>query len=132
MRLGHRLEDVGHGFGAVERHLGLVAVGVNRRHILAVHGRGAVFGDEIHQPRDADVFFRRDGEEGDEQFLLHGGMDAGAEFLLRQAALLEILVHQRVVGFGDVLDEFAVQRFDPFAHSPVAGSSVYLPEPSVA
>ena len=36
-------------------------------------------------------------------------MDAGPEFLLRQAALLEKFVHQFVVGFRNMLDEFAVQ-----------------------
>ena len=84
LRLGHVLEDVGHGLGVVEDDLGLIAVGVNRRDIFAVHRRRAVFGDEIHQARDADIFFRRGGEERDEQFLLHRRVDAGAEFLLRQ------------------------------------------------
>jgi hypothetical protein len=97
LRLGHVLEDVGHGFRVVENDLGFIAVGVNRRDVLTVNGRGAVFGYEIHQPRDADVFLGRGGEERDEQFLLHRRVDAGAEFLLGQAALLEVFVHQAVV-----------------------------------
>ena len=46
-------------------------------------------------------------------------MDAGAEFLLRQIALLEKFLHQRVVGFGDVLDELAVQFL--YLRLPFAG-----------
>ncbi len=46
-------------------------------------------------------------------------MNAGAEFLLRQAALLEKLFHQRVVRLRDVLDELAVQFLD--LRLPLAG-----------
>ena len=115
VRLAHRLENVGDRFAAIEGDFGFVATGVKGGDIFAVHRRRAVFGDEIQEARDADVFFRRGAEERDEQFLLHRRMDAGAEFLLRQAALLKIFAHQAVVGFGDVLDEFAMQRLDLFA-----------------
>ena len=118
MRLGHGLENIGDGFAALQRDQGFVAVGIKGRDFFPVHGRGTVLGDEIHEPRDADVFFRRGGEQGDEQLSLHRHMDARPEFLLRQGALLKILVHQLVVRFGDVFDEFAVERrgfFRPFA-----------------
>ena len=39
-------------------------------------------------------------------------MDAGAKFLLGRAALIEKLVHQRVIGLGNVLDQLAVQFLD--------------------
>ncbi len=43
---------------------------------------------------------------------LHGAMNAGAELLLGQPALVEVFGQQGVVGFGDVLDQFGVQLFD--------------------
>ena len=39
-------------------------------------------------------------------------MNAGAKFLLGQAALVEELGEQGVIRFGDVLDQFAVQPGD--------------------
>ncbi len=51
-------------------------------------------------------------------------MDAGAKFLLRQAALFEKLVHQLVVGLGDVLDQLAVQFLD--LRLPFAGGRLFL------
>ncbi len=50
-----------------------------------------------------------DAEERDEDAALDGGVNAGANFLLGKPALVEKLRQQRVVGFGDVLDQFAVQ-----------------------
>ena len=113
MRLGHRLENIKHRFRIVQADLHFRVVGIDRLDFLAVHGRGAVFGDEIHQARDADVIFRRSAKQRDERFLLHRRVDAGAKFLLRQAAFFEKLVHQLVVGLGDVLDQLAVQFLDP-------------------
>ena len=40
-------------------------------------------------------------------------MQAGAHFLLRQAALGEELLHQRVVGLGDVFNELVVKLLRP-------------------
>ena len=95
MRLGHRLEDVEPPVrGSSSATSTSLPLASTRLDLFAVHRRRAVFGDEIHQPRDADVVFRRRAEQRDEQFLLHRRVDAGAEFLLRQAALLEKLVHQ--------------------------------------
>ena len=114
MRLGHRLENVDHRFGVRQAHFRHRAVGVQRRVAFAVHRGGAVLGDEIHQPGHAHVGFRRRAEERDEMLLLHGVVDAGAKFLLRQAALIEVFGQQGVVGFGDVFDQFAVQLGDLF------------------
>ncbi len=64
------------------------------------------------------LFSAETAEQRDEQFLLHRRVDAGAEFLLGKTALLEKLVHQLVIGLGDVFDELAVQFLDlglPFA-----------------
>jgi hypothetical protein len=54
---------------------------------------------------------------------LDGGVNAGAQFLLRKAALVEELGEQRVVRFGDMLDELALcSCFDAgSAQSPVGG-----------
>ena len=49
---------------------------------------------------------------GNEMLALHGGVDAGAELLFGKAALVEVFGQERVVGFGDVLDQFGVKLFD--------------------
>ena len=113
LRLAHRLEDVEHRVGTGQDHFHLVAVRIGGFHLGPVHRRGAVFGDEIHQPRDADIAFRRRAEHRHEHLLLDGRMQTGASLLLRQPALGEELLHQRIVRLGNVFDELAVQLLGP-------------------
>ena len=76
LRLAHGLEDVEHRVGIGQRQLHLVAVRIHRFHLGPVHRRRAVLGDEIHQPRDADVALRRRAEQRDEHLLLDRRMQA--------------------------------------------------------
>ena len=114
MRLGHCLENMRDrlrvGQPDFRRHAAAVHGGV----ALAIDRRGAVLGDEIHQARHPGVGFRRRAEERDKMLLLHGGVDAGAKFLLGKPALVQVFRQQRIIRFGDVLDQFAMQLDDLF------------------
>ena len=70
-------------------------------------------------------------EQRNEMLFLHGGVNAGAKLLLRQPALVEELGQQRVVRFGDVLDQFAVQLVDlVLPLRPWPAPRVNLPRPA--
>ena len=112
LRLAHRLEHVEHRVGVGQRDFDFLAVAVGRFDLCPVHRRGAVFGDEIHQPRHADIAFSRGHEQRREHLLLNGGVQPGAHFVLGQAALREELLHQGVVRLGDVFDQLFVQLLD--------------------
>ena len=72
-------------------------------------------------------------KSGTKMPFLHGIVDMGAQFLLAERVVVgEILVEQGVVGFGDILDELAVQGLDLVRGPPSAGDSVNLPLPSSA
>ncbi len=120
-RLVHRLENVGDGLGLIEADGAGQTAGVACGHLLPVHRRGAVLGDEVHQARDADVGLGGDGEERDEDLRLDGLVQAGAQLLLGEDALLEKLFHERLVGLGDVLDELLVQRLHALGERAVGG-----------
>ena len=108
MRFAHCFEDVTDGVRIVERYFDFFAVGVGGLYLRPIGGRGAVFGNDVHDARDADVVFRRSAEQRDEDLLLDGEVDARPPFFFSQAAFVEIFFHQRVIGFGDILDELFV------------------------
>ena len=114
MFLRHRFEYVDHRFRIGQPDLRRRVVGVQRGIALAVAGRGAVLGDEIHQAGDAHVALRGGAEQRDEMLLLHRSVDAGAKFLLRQPALVEKFRQQVVIRLRDVLDQFPVELRDLF------------------
>ena len=88
MRLGHRLENMGHRLRVGQLDFGRRAAGIHGGIALAIHRRRTVLGDEIHQARHSHIGFGGRAEERDKMLLLHGGMYAGAKFLLRKPAFI--------------------------------------------
>ena len=106
----HRLEHLQHRLGAADFHFHRgAAARVFCIHLLAIERRGTVFRDEVEQAPDADVRRGRGAEERDELLRLHRRVNARAKFLLRQRALLEKFVEQRVVRFRDQFDQLTMQ-----------------------
>ena len=102
----------------------LIAVGANCLDLFAVNRRRTVFGDEVHETRDADVRLRRRAKHGNKRLLLDGRMNTSAQLVLGQITLVKELLEQRIVGLGDVLDQLLVQLVDLFR--PVAGGRDFL------
>lgn len=108
----HCLEHVEDGIGVVEGDADGVVIGVEGIDFGAIHGRGTVFGDKIHETGDADIGFGRGAEDGDEGLFLDGLMDTGAHFVFGEAALGEELFEEGIVGFGDVFDQLGMELRD--------------------
>ena len=87
-------------------------MGVHGGHFLPIHRRRTVFGDEVHEAGDADVRFGGGAKQRDERLLLHRRVNAGAQFVLTQAALIEELFEQRIIGLGDEFDQLFVELAD--------------------
>ena len=109
VRLGHRLENVGDRLRVGQPDLRRRAAAVHGGVAFAINRRGTVFGDEIHQARHTNIGLGRRAEERNKMLLLHGGMYAGAKLLFRQPAFVQVFRQQRIIRFGDVFDQFAMQ-----------------------
>ena len=108
------LEDKGGGLVVVEADGHLFAVDVLGNGLHVVIRRGGVFGDEIHQPRHADICLAGSEEHRDERPGLERLVKPAAEFLLGDA-LVEKFLQQRVVRLGHELDQLGVQLIHLFA-----------------
>ena len=108
----HRFEHIKDRLGMVQGDADGIIVGIERFDFRAVDRGRSIFGDEIHEPGDADVGFSRGAEDGDEGLVLDGLVDAGAHFVFGKAALGEELLEQGIIGFGDVFDELGVELTD--------------------
>ena len=56
-------------------------------------------------------------------------MDPGAKFLFGKPALIEELAQKRILGFGNVFDQLAVQTSDFILPLALGGRFRYLPFP---
>ena len=118
----HGFEDEGNGFRVIEGDADGVAGRVGGIDGGAVHRGGAVLGDEVHEAGDADILEGGGAEKRGEDVFLDGFVDVGAQFVLAEGVVVgEVLVEQGVVGFGDILDELAVEGLDLFAVFALGG-----------
>ncbi len=124
--LVHRLEDVDDGIGLRERHRAGKPARVGGGHLGPVLRRRAVFRDEVHQARHADIALRGDREERDEHLVLDRLVEPGPQVVLAEDALGEEFLHQGVVGFGDVFHQLPVELVHALGQLAVGGLLLVL------
>lgn len=82
----------------------------------------AVFGDEIQDTADADVFGGGGRIDGEEQSLVEGIMDVGAEFFFGEGAGFKEVFHEGIFRFSNRFDELAVEVVDLVKQGARGGS----------
>ncbi len=106
LRFDSDLEDLS-AEGAVGRQ-GFFLAADHEFSLLAVQRRGAALRDEVEELLDADVAQCVGVEHWDDLAAGDGLGQVGDHVINRQFALLEILVHQRVIDFRDALHDVLV------------------------
>ncbi len=106
--LEHQSGEGGAFFG--EACFLLSAVGLLSLYRPAVHGRGQIPDDHVHQQTRANILQGGAAGHGDDRPAVHPGFEAVTQFFIGQLAGVEIFVHHRLVGFGDVFHH----GFPPF------------------
>ena len=94
--------------------------------------RRHVADDRVEQRLDADVQHRRRAQQREDLAGARRACEARDELFLRQRAGFEELLHQRIVGLGDHLDERFARGVRGLSRSREPLPSVSLPLPSAA
>ena len=103
-----RLGGVRLGRRGLRLAVGLVFEGVG----VAFRGVGAQIGHDSHELTHACARARRDEADGDEMALAKRRLKGVLELLRIDRALLQILLHERFIGFHDLVDDGGVKVGD--------------------
>jgi len=76
----------------------------------AIHRRGKIKDDHIHQQARTDILQGGAAGYGNDRTAVHPGFEAAPQFLIGQFTGVEVFVHHSLVGFGDVFHH----GFPPF------------------
>ena len=104
------LENQQNRITAIHFHLHFRAIPLRPRHGPAGGGGDAVLRREIQQPAHAHIRRRRGGKERQQLAAGQRRPEARLQFVLRQAAFLKKLFHQRIIRGRHRLDERLVHR----------------------
>ena len=107
MLLDLALEDEGHG-GL--RLVGVELLALGREELGGLERAGGHVDDELHQTLGADVVAARCAEDGHHLAARNADFQTRADVVLRERALVEVELHERLVVLGGHFDELLVEQ----------------------